>query len=243
MSGPSGAHGEPRVRDPFAETAGAYVLGTLEREERAAFDEHLARCGACREAVDDVAHLPGLLAAVPPGGLADPPPSVLSGLLAAIADDDLTTRRTARRRRLWTGTGLVGAAAAGFVAAALVLPVGGGSQDDRPGGDLTSVALTTTATLPLSASVELEPVSWGTRLVVTCRYDEVGADAYAGPSAAPVEYALVVRDTDGAAQQVATWLAGPGDTLTVPAATALELHEIAALEMTSAGVVVLSSDV
>ncbi|KGM16111.1 hypothetical protein N867_03165, partial [Actinotalea fermentans ATCC 43279 = JCM 9966 = DSM 3133] len=58
--------------DPFAETAGAYVLGTLEVDERRAFEAHLAGCAACRAAVDDVAHLPALLAAVPPGGLADP---------------------------------------------------------------------------------------------------------------------------------------------------------------------------
>ena len=235
-----------RSDDPFTQTAGAYVLGALEDAERTAFDAHLTGCAACREAVDDVAHLPALLATVPPGGMADPPPTVLARLLAAIAGDDVTTRRQVRRRRLWTGGGLVGAAAAGFLAGALLLPPTGDADDGPDGPDarsddavVTSVVLTTTATLPVSASVDLEPAPWGTRLSVSCRYEDVGAP-YAG--GAPIEYALVVRDAAGNGQQVATWLAAPGDAVTVPASTALEAAEIAGLEMTSGGEVWLSAE-
>lgn len=245
MTGPAGARDdldEPYGPDVFAETAGAYVLGVLDRAERSAFDAHLAGCAACREAVDDVAHLPALLAAVPPGGLGDPPASVLSGLLAAVAGDDVAARRAVRRRRVWTrrawtGGGLLGAAAAGFLVGAVVLPAGDGA--DGPGEGVTSVVLTTTASLPVSATVDLEPAGWGTSLLVTCSYDDAGG-ARGGPGR--IEYALVVRDDAGNAQQVATWSAGPGEVVTVPAATALELDEIADLEMTSGGAPVLSAE-
>lgn len=239
--------------DAFAETAGAYVLGSLDAGERAAFEAHLAGCPACRAAVDDVAHLPALLAAVPPGGLADPPPSLLPGLLSGVVNeiesaeagrDEVGQRRASRRRRMWTGGGLVGAAAAGFLAGALVLPQADGG-DPGPGDAVTTVALAATGVAPVEASVDLEPVPWGTRLVVTCTYDGggVGADQYAGPAARAVEYALVVRDAEGNMQQVATWLAVPGRDVTVPAATSLDVAEIAELQMMSGGEVVLSAQV
>lgn len=232
------------MTDPFAETAGAYVLGALDAAERAAFEAHLTVCPACRAAVDDVAHLPALLATVPPGGLADPPPSVLSGLLDEVARDELGRRRAERRRRVLTGGGVLGAAAAGFVAGALVLGGAGGSAGgDGPGTAATTVALEATTAVPITASVELEPVGWGTRLSVTCAYDASTTDPYGGPVPAVVEYALVVRDAEGHAQQVATWLAVPGHEVTVPAATALDLDRIAGVEMTSGGQVVLSAEV
>lgn len=77
MSDPfAGAAASP-AHDPFAEDAGVYVLGALDEAERAAFEDHLAGCAACRAAVAEVADLPRLLAAVPPEGLADPPATVL----------------------------------------------------------------------------------------------------------------------------------------------------------------------
>lgn len=237
--------------DPFAETAGAYVLGVLDAGERRAFEAHLAVCPGCRAAVDDVAHLPALLAAVPAGGLADPPPSVLSGLLDAVERDELGRRRAERRRRVLTGGGLLGAAAAGFVAGALAL---GPTSDGGPGGDgpsgagpgdvaATTVDLEATTAVAISASVDLEPVAWGTRLSVTCTYESAATDPYGGQVAGPAEYALVVRDADGNAQQVAAWVAVPGREVTVPAATSLDLDDIAGLEMTSGGQVVLSAEV
>lgn len=237
--------------DPFAVTAGAYVLGALDPAEAGAFDEHLAGCPGCRAAVADVADLPALLDTVPPGGLADPPPSVLTGLLATIRDDD-ADRRDMRRRRVRLGAGLVGAAAAGLAVGALALPraeptddptgQAGSTVAGTPGAGTSaarSVTLAATEPGPVSASVDLEPTDWGTRLVVTCTYDGV-ADPYAADS--PVEYALVVRDGTGHGEQVATWYAGPGAHVTVPAATALRLADITGLEMVAGDSVVLAAE-
>jgi len=46
---------------PRTVALGAYVLGALEREERARLEEHLETCAICREELDRLAPLPGLL--------------------------------------------------------------------------------------------------------------------------------------------------------------------------------------
>lgn len=260
MSDPfAGAAASP-AHDPFAEDAGVYVLGALDEAERAAFEDHLAGCAACRAAVAEVADLPRLLAAVPPEGLADPPASVLRGLLAAVgqegvgqegagqegADGDLAARRGRRRRRWWTGAGLVAAAAAGFLAAALA-GVPWGVDDGGPVADARVLALEPDAgrAVPVEASVALEPVAWGTRLTVTCTYRPASPaaapdDPY-GTGGAPVRYALVVLDAAGRAEQVATWTVVPGDELTVPAATATALDDIVEVRMLAGEEVVLAA--
>ena len=40
--------------DRWADAAGAYLLGALPDDERAAFEAHLAGCAACREEVDEL---------------------------------------------------------------------------------------------------------------------------------------------------------------------------------------------
>jgi Putative zinc-finger len=46
---------------PRTVALGAYVLGALEREERARLEEHLETCAICRVELDRLAPLPGLL--------------------------------------------------------------------------------------------------------------------------------------------------------------------------------------
>jgi putative zinc finger protein len=46
---------------PRTTALGAYVLGALEREERAGLEAHLETCDVCREELDRLAPLPGLL--------------------------------------------------------------------------------------------------------------------------------------------------------------------------------------
>ncbi|NIK61159.1 anti-sigma factor family protein [Kribbella shirazensis] len=50
---------------PETTSIGAYVLGALEASERHVVEEHVETCAACREALLQFAHLPGLLHAVP----------------------------------------------------------------------------------------------------------------------------------------------------------------------------------
>jgi hypothetical protein len=50
---------------PETMSIGAYVLGALEAPERRATEQHLTTCAACRAALLQFAHLPGLLHGVP----------------------------------------------------------------------------------------------------------------------------------------------------------------------------------
>src|SRR5688572_26590220 len=49
------------MRCPQTLEVGAYVLGALVPAERDAFEKHMGECAVCREAVADLAVLPGLL--------------------------------------------------------------------------------------------------------------------------------------------------------------------------------------
>lgn len=105
----------------FADWDGAYVLGALSTEDRRAFEMHMAACAACRQAVAELAGLPGLLAKVDP--------QVALGL-----DDDTVAFHRAGPGAAFAGAhhpaaadaaaaGAAGAAAAGAAAAA-----GGGTD-------------------------------------------------------------------------------------------------------------------
>jgi hypothetical protein len=216
------------MKDPFRDDVGVYLLGSLRDAERGAFETHLLDCEPCRAEVGELGHLPGLLALVPPEGASDPPPSVLEGLLEVV-------RRRETRRRTWlAGAGiaaatLVGVAASGEIVA---MPWSGGAVM----AEGTTVELRAVTESPVTASIELVGVPWGTRMDLSCSYAD---DRYAQP----VEYALVVYDAAGRPEQVATWTALPGADASVPAATAIRLDQISRVEMVSGGAVVLVGEV
>lgn len=228
------------MSDPFVEDAGAYVLGMLTEAERAAFTTHLRECADCRQSVAELEDLPGLLALVPAEGPADPPPSVLAGLLGQVERleraDELAARRARRGRQRrgawWAGIGVAAAAVVGGVATGVV-PTPWTQDEDAVVA--TSVELRGAADVPVTASVDLLPVRWGTKVELTCAYA-------AGAYAQPVEYSLVVHDAAGRSEQVATWTVVPGAELTVPASTAIPLDDITRVEMVWDGQVVLSAE-
>ena len=81
---------------PLAELDGAYVLGALSASERIRFEEHLPGCAACRESVQELAGVPGLLSRVPLEQVLtpEPVPQTLWPRLVAEAQRD-------RRRSRW----------------------------------------------------------------------------------------------------------------------------------------------
>jgi hypothetical protein len=83
-----------------------------------------------------------------------------------------------------------------------------------------------TAPSPITASAALEGVAWGTKIDLSCTYAG-GAPGYGQRST----YSLVVVADDGSTEQVATWTAVPGATITVPAATGLPITQIASIEL------------
>lgn len=220
---------------------GAYVLGALSPSERLAFERHLPSCDSCSSAVRELAGLPGLLAQVDPADLeASTPPPVPETLLPALVREV----RRARRRRI----AVIGAVAAAVTAVGIASVVMlGTSDDDRPPAARPSSTasnadpgrpMTPVRETPVTASVLLVDVAWGTRLDVTCSYTATGGTRY--EAAAPVAYSLVVRRHDGRTEQVASWQGLPGRTMRVSGATAVRRADIQSVEMRTAdGVVVL----
>ncbi|MCD6639232.1 MAG: hypothetical protein LT071_04895, partial [Nocardioides sp.] len=190
----------------------------------------------------DLAGLPGLLARTSPDVLDTPvdgvpPPDTLL--------PRLTAQVLAHRRRRWRNVAAATAAAAvvllGAVWGASVLgEAGPGPVPPSAAPAAPALPMTPVGAGPLSAEVVLEDVAWGTRLSLTCRYALGTGDArYDVPERAG-RYALVVHVRGGDEEQVATWRAVPGRTLTVDAATAAERRDIERVEVRNAqGVAVL----
>ena len=89
---------------------------------------------------------------------------------------------------------------------------------------------------PVRADVLVAAVAWGTRLDVTCSYEEADDGGGRGGEDSPAaEYALVVQTWDGRTQQVATWKGLPGRTMRVSAATATDRSEIEMVETAHGG--------
>lgn len=219
--------------DRFREYDAAYVLGALSSDERRAFEHHLAECTECAGAVRELAGLPGLLATVPKAvaesePVEPPPTTLLPSLVRRVR------RETVRRR--WR-TGLVAAGVAGLVGlGGLVIGTSGAGAPPAastpvPTASVPARTMSPVVASDVHASVALVGVAWGTRLEVTCSYDDAGQYAAGAPDAA---YVLVVRGRTGQAEQVAHWRGLPGRTMRVAGASALSVGDIASVELQSA---------
>jgi len=198
----------------MCDSAAAYVLGALSAGERSAFEAHLAECPDCRQAVADLAGIPGLLSRVSPDDLADPvpvPDTLVPGLLRAV-------RRTGRRRRLLV---------ASLSAAAVVLAVVGTAVVvDRSQDTPTVAAMTAMKPVvqsPVTASAAFVRHSWGTEIEMKCRYAD--ASEYSRP------YDLVAVDDKGTSYNLATWVVGPGKTASVSGSVPVQPEHIDRLEI------------
>lgn len=237
--------------DEFGEYAGAYVLGALSPAERREFEDHLRVCPDCADAVQELAGLPGLLATVPlEVAQAQPvgpvPDTVLPSLIRAL--------RVGERRRRWATAAAAAVVAAALSAGGLALAGFPGDQGVGTAGQSTGVGRSATGggaaaartmsvvgDTVLRADLTMERVAWGTRLDLRCVYPaassatgraggEYATTSEGGVGAGPV-YRLVVRSSTGRVQQVATWRAVPGKTITVTAATSWSPVDITSVQV------------
>lgn len=213
----------------FADWDSAYVLGALSPVERGEYEHHLESCELCRRSVAELTPMPGLLARLSPERaealLGEPDdgsaPAPRSDLLDVVRLED----RRRRRARTWW---VVSAAAAAIVIAAIAVPL----ALTRPSVISESVAFEAVAEVPLSATATLTQVAWGTRIELDCRYSDAEAsDTPAGGW----PYALVVVGRDGERTDVSSWRATPGAAARLSAGAALDLDEIASLEIRAIG--------
>jgi hypothetical protein len=199
---------------------GAYVLGALEREERSGLEAHLERCGICRDELDRLAPLPGLLSRLTIDdaevlATAEPePPKSAAPLERALFD----VARERRRSRLMR----VAAVAAALVVAAVAVVSGplldGGVDEPAP---LTAAASDPRTGVHGSAELSREP--WGTRLELSLAGVRPGEHCR-----------LVARAAGGRSEVAATWRAGDLGTAEVPGAVAIPSERLRSLDVVTA---------
>ena len=207
----------------------AYVLGALSPSDRRTFEAHLEECPACRAAIAELAPVTGLLSRVD----ADRALTLLTDERmpqaapdAGLRDSLVQRGRSARRRRRRLRGGVLALAAAVLVVAAIAVPLTVSSMAPRP----ETVAFEKLVDAPITASVALDSVEWGTRIDLDCAYG-TGGDRTPPPDGWP--YALVVTGTDGSESEVSSWRSWPDSHAWVTAGTALGRDQISSMEIRS----------
>jgi hypothetical protein len=216
----------------FAHNDGAYVLGALAPAERADYEQHLATCSCCREAVASIAVLPGLLRRLAPLQTQEPPSTI--DRLPKLVHNMGVIRAKQRNRQRWQ---VFGSAA---VAAGLVLTVALGLTFLRPAAG-PQVAMPSPSASPtgpvmipmtqvvdetaVTAEVALIEIQGGVQVVMHCAY------RYSSGHTKPYTFRLFALGTDGMAEQLGSWMAGPGDDMIMTGLTRYELADLVRLEL------------
>ncbi|ATG50721.1 hypothetical protein CFK38_03690 [Brachybacterium vulturis] len=235
----------------FADWDGAYVLGALTPADRHAYEDHLETCSRCRDAVAELAPVPGLLAQIrpepeavdgtEPAPGAPAPPEVGGATVPSPPGGRSAGPRPHRHRRVLLGA----LAAAAALLLVLTLPLALGGRQEEPALTVSPSAAGPGPSV-MRVDVELAPRDWGTALTITCEYPSAspsGPGRYGG-GAPPPSYALVVTAEDATRSEVSSWQGTPGEVVTLEAGTAVELADIAEVSVIDgAGTTVLTAEV
>ena len=212
---------------------GAYVLGALSPAERAAYERHLATCSFCREAVADIAVLPGLLGRLDPADfaklldptLSPPRPEPPRRAVHPVAPAHTAARRRKTRRVRMLSTALA-ASVLGLVVGIGAVFVAG---DRGPAADATAtatVAMTAVdSSVPVSADISLLTANGGTKINLICIYNKTTA------SLKPYTVRLMAYGPDDAEEQLGSWIAAPGKEFTMSGVTHFTQGNLSRLEL------------
>ena len=223
------------VGDLYAMWDAAYVLGSLSAAERREFEEHMAACPGCRDAVADFSGMPALLSQLDRGDVAamnhavavpaqpELSPELLPSLLAAV--------RWRRRRTL-----AVGWLAAAAVVLGIAVFVGVRAYSPAPAQQVAAFAQPTApsaqpmaqvGTTLLASTVQLSSQHWGTSISLNCV-------CLAPPTAHHDRLAMVVIGRDGSHTKLATWVAEPGHSATPAGSISAPVDQIASVQVVAA---------
>ena len=218
------------------EFLGAYVLGLVDDDERAAIEAHLDTCAACRAEVVELSGLSDVLAAAPPADvLADLAALEAADAPAVAGTDDLLLQRTLREMRQETRRSrrvrLVSAAAAVVAVAGLAgaggLVIGSSEYGEKlpfvQSDNGRTIAATDTAT-GVELTAKIIPANAWTKLNVAVKGVAPGTMCQ-----------IVAVATDGRRDVAGSWIVGrpkpgakPGG---VDGSTAIAPDELAGIEI------------
>jgi anti-sigma factor RsiW len=209
----------------------AYVLGSLSASDRREFEEHMAGCPACREAVADLSGVPALLsqldgaevAAIDESGrTVQAAPEISPELLPTL----LATVRW-RRRRTRVATWVASSAAAAVLGIGVLVGVQGNHSAPAQQVAASSQPMAQISTSLLTSTVQLSSQHWGTSINLKCV-------CLAPLNAHHDTLAMVVVGRDGSQTRLATWVAEPGHTATPAGSISTPVNQIAAVQVVSA---------
>ncbi len=141
---------------------GAYALGDLPEDERAALAAHIEGCAECRVEAEALGAVARLLPLADPARFSEPaprPPAELGERVAATIGAERRAERSRRRRRRGFGFALAGAAAAAAAVLAIAILPGGGD-----GGAPEQEVRFSSLPGDVKISASLEPHSFGTEI-------------------------------------------------------------------------------
>jgi hypothetical protein len=215
----------------FAHNDGAYVLGALCPSERADYEQHLASCPACREAVASIAVLPGLLRRLAPLQMQEPLPSTIDRL-PKLVESMTVIRAKQRNRQRWQVFG------SALVAAGLVLAIALSLTILRPVTPANPPVAVPSATGPVmvpmmqvadetavTAEIALIEIRGGVEVIMHCAYP------FSSGHTKPYTFRLFALGTDGMAEQLGSWMAGPGEDVTMSGVTRYDMADLVRLEL------------
>ncbi|GLY98237.1 zf-HC2 domain-containing protein [Actinoplanes sp. NBRC 103695] len=227
---------------------GAYVLGALSPAERAAYERHLATCSFCREAVADIAVLPGLLGRLDPEDFAKlldpsltmpapPPPSRSTHLVSAAQRTRRKERKKGRVRVL--STALAAAVLALIVGVGAMFLMSGTTTPTPPGQTVAMHAMSQVADgIALTADVGVTDAPGGSKIDLKCVYNKNS------PDLKPYTVKLVAHGADDEEDQLGSWTASPGKEFTMSGNTFIGDGSLSRLELVRGdGKVLLAYDV
>ncbi|MEV4351800.1 zf-HC2 domain-containing protein [Actinoplanes sp. NPDC049596] len=214
---------------------GAYVLGALSPAERAAYEQHLATCSFCREAVADLSAMPDLLARLDAKEFAKLLDPTLSGgsshpgasLRDWATSEWATLAPSAKRRKKGLPVRVVSTAAA-LVLVALIgvgvflLTRGNAAPATPPPGPAVAMTAVVGGS-PVKATLRLTSTPGGTKVDMTCNYSATAAKPYT--------FRLIAYGPDEQQEQLGSWQAEPGAQFTMPAATHFGPGSLSRLEL------------
>ena len=193
---------------------GAYVLGALSPAERAAYERHLATCSFCREAVADIAVLPGLLGRLSAADFerlmepdfVTPRPQPRRTSMPDLVTAAQSTRREERKRLRWRvmGTALAAACLALVVGIGAVFWMGRGATPDPTVPGPTVAMTPVNDQVPVTAQINIAGAPGGTKVNLVCAYNRPNADAE------PYTIRLMAYGPDRETEQLGSWIASPG---------------------------------